>query len=308
MNLAPIGITTYSRVSHLQQTIQALRNNTIAKDSEVFIFSDAPKPGDEEKVHAVRNYLTTVSGFKRFTVIEHKENYSLSGNARECIRSLLDQYGKMIFMEEDIITAPSFLEYMNFMLDAYKDNPRILSIAGYCPPIKIPKNYPYDVFLHPRFNPWGFAIWKDRFDKIKTKIPSHVIRDIYLDPKKLWLFSQGGMEILPLVLSNYFEYRDGLDIRILPQQFLKNLLTVYPVRHLTDNIGLDGSGVHKKKKTWYRVKLENKAFEIPSLPIEMEPNRVILKEFYRFRSGNHLNRFKYLAGMVLIVLRKMILG
>jgi hypothetical protein len=114
--------------------------------------------------------------------------------------------------------------------------------------------------------------------------------------------------MLQLVLSNYFEYKDGLDIRIFPQQFLMNLLTIYPVRPLADNIGLDGSGVHRKKKTWYRVTPTNETFKLPLLPIEMEPNREILKEFYRFRSGDYLSRFKYLAGTLLVVMRRLVFG
>ena len=53
-DLAPIAVSTYARPQHLQQTIAALQKNTLAQQSELFVFSDAPKPGDEDKVEAVR--------------------------------------------------------------------------------------------------------------------------------------------------------------------------------------------------------------------------------------------------------------
>ncbi len=290
MSLAPIGISTYSRIDHLRRTLAALQNNFLAKESNVYVFSDAPKPGDEEKVQAVRDFLKTIDGFKGVEIIERETN-SRTYNNRQGMRMLLEKYGKMIFMEEDIVTAPSFLEYMNFALDAYENNPHIFSIAGYCPPIQIPEDYPYDVFLHPRFNPWGFAIWKDRFDKLEMTIPRFVMKKIFLNPANLYKYSlAGGARVVPLTLNNYFGYSDGLDIRAFSQQFVMNALTVCPTRSLVDNIGVDGSGVHVKKKRQYRISLPQEPFKEYALPVSLVPNREIVKKYYRFKSGSFLNQ------------------
>lgn len=303
MKLAPIGISTYSRLNHLTQTIEALKKNSLASESELYVFSDAPKADDEEKVKAVRTYLKNINGFKRIEIIERQTN-SRTYNNRQGMRMMLDRHDKMIFMEEDIVTAPSFLEYMNFALDAYENNSTIFSITGHCPPIHIPADYPYDVFLHPRFDPWGFGIWKDRFDMIEMKIPQRITRQVYLNPKKLYKFSKGGLDLLPLVLNNYFEYADGLDVRIFPQQFIMNMLTVYPVKHLVKNIGLDGSGVHPKKNPKYKIDLWEGRFQKISLPIDLNPNYEIMKSVYKFKSGSYWNRFRQIAWLILIILRK----
>lgn len=300
MNPAPIGVSTYARVEHLRQTIAALQRNTLAAESELYIFSDAPKPGDEAKVREVRSFIKMIDGFKRVEIIERETN-SRTYNNRQGMRMLLDRYGRMIFMEEDIVTAPTFIEYMNYMLDTYEDNPMVFSIAGYCPPIQIPKDYPYGIFLHPRFNPWGFGTWKDRFDKLEMQIPQRIFREIFFNPKTLWQFSQGGLDILPPVLNNYFHYADGLDSRIFAQQFSMNMLTVYPTRHLVDNSGVDGSGVHKKKKHWYRVTLSTDPFKEPALPGQMTPDPEIMRAFYVFRSGGIFNRIKILLLCVTII-------
>lgn len=62
-NLAPIGISTRSRTHHLKQVIDALKKNLLASDSEVYIFSDAPKSGDKVIVGEVRKYIHTITGF-----------------------------------------------------------------------------------------------------------------------------------------------------------------------------------------------------------------------------------------------------
>src|SRR3989344_9298840 len=110
-SLAPIGIPTYTRITHLQKTISALRANPLSIESDLYIYSDGPKDGDEKKVADMRAYLRTIRGFRSINIVEQKENNFIENNYR-CIRDLLDKYGKIIFMEDDIVTAPGFLKFM----------------------------------------------------------------------------------------------------------------------------------------------------------------------------------------------------
>ena len=137
MKLAPIGISTYCRLNHLKQTIIALQRNTLAKESELYIFSDAQKQGDEERVAKVREYIYTIDGFKKIHIVERKTNGRVANN-RGGMKHLLEKYGKMIWLEEDIVTTSGFLQFVNEALEFYKDDERIISITGYSPPIKIP--------------------------------------------------------------------------------------------------------------------------------------------------------------------------
>ena len=66
--LAPIVLFVYNRPWHTQQTIEALQKNKLAIDSELFIYSDAPKNENAiEKVQEVRNYIKTIKGFRKVT-------------------------------------------------------------------------------------------------------------------------------------------------------------------------------------------------------------------------------------------------
>ena len=148
--LAPIGISTYSRIHHLQKTVEALKNNLLASQSELFIFSDAPKAGDEEIVNKVRSYIHTITGFKKIHIIERSTNGRVKNN-RGGIQDLLDTYGKCIFMEDDNVTAPGFLNFVNKALETYEENEEILSVTGYTPPINIPNSCDQDFFVLSRF-------------------------------------------------------------------------------------------------------------------------------------------------------------
>lgn len=283
MKLAPIALSTYTRLSHLKKTVAALQKNTLAPQSELFIFSDGPKNGDESKVSDVRNYLRTIDGFKKVKIIESIENaYPENWNQGE--RMLLDEYGKIIILEEDIITAPSFLQFINQALDTYEYNPKIFSIAGYCPPIKIPRDYPYDVFLLPRFNAWGCGIWKDRFDLIERHLPKEEV-DIFINSwKEANDFLLGGPDMLHMLMMENIGKIDAIDVRIFFLQHKLQMDTIYPVGSLVKNIGLDGSGIHSPQSNYWDtdLTLDNKQRIIPHT---INRNQKIIMSHFYFRLG-----------------------
>lgn len=281
-NLAPIGISTYSRINHLKQTIEALQKNTLAKESELYIFSDAPREGDEEIVAKVRRYIRTVDGFKKVHIVEREVNGRVSNN-RGGMKQLLDQYGKMIFLEDDIVTAPGFLCFMNNALEFYKDNENIISISGYAPPIH---NYneksSIDMYLLPRFCAWGFGMTLENFKKYQRPINKNEYKAI---KNKTKVLSVGGIDVLNMIQKEVNGELDAGDVRIMYQQAIHNKYTLYPIKSLVQNIGHDGTGVHcgltnkfEHKKLW--SKTDNFKF-IKNI----QPDQRIIKANYKFRNN-----------------------
>ena len=113
-------------------------------------------------------------------------------------------------------------------------------------------------------------------------------------------FSRGGLDLLSAALNNYFGYTDKLDAKVSTEQFAMKMLTVCPVKNLVNNIGLDGSGVHKKKKNWYNAKLWSGQIQEFSFPEKIELNPEIVNRIYKFRSSNW-HGFKQLAKLILVV-------
>lgn len=287
-DLAPIGVSTYSRLNHLKQTIEALQRNTLAKDSEIYFFSDAPKKGDEEIVAKVRQYIHTIDEFKKVYIFERNTNSRIINN-RSGIRELLDKYGRMIYLEEDIVTAPGFLQFMNDALRYYENDQRILSISGYTPPINASKYCADDSFFLPRFNAWGFGIWKDRYETI---IPiSKKEFSIFLHNRKdVIRFMAAGEDMLNLLLSDVEGRINALDVKAMYRQFCNNQFTVYPRQSLVHNIGHDGTGVHCCKTAKYDVNLWDKThFEFIK---NIKLNTNIMKYHKRFRSLGFLGKIK----------------
>lgn len=245
MSLAPIGIVTYSRIEHLTQTVNSLKANGLSKQSELYIFLDAPRVGDEEKVSIVRDYIYTIDGFNKVHVIEREKN-DLYANYQLGVDQLLKEHGRCIFMEDDNVVSSDFLQYMNDGLEFYKDDKRIMAINGFNVPVsvdKYPENYTYDYYLSSYFCAAGFGTWQDRnflnivkyndgynelilnkelYKKIKTKVP-HLINEL----KRI---QEGTL--------------DAGDYKITFHMIKNDMYVIKPIQSKVNNIGHDGSGVH----------------------------------------------------------------
>lgn len=289
MRLAPIGVSTYSRLHHLKQAIVALQKNTLAKESELYIFSDAPKQGDEEKVAKVRNYIHTINGFKKVHIIERVKNSRIK-NSRGGIKQLLDQYGRIIFLAEDVITAPGFLQFMNDALNFYKDDKNIITISGYnVPASNFPESYKYEYYLSVYFNGWGFATWDDRgfMEAIEYNEAYNEAMDDILLYKKI-------NKIHPKLINGLKQIQDGKldagDYKIVFHSIKNNLYTIKPIQSFVNNIGHDGSGVHcginNKFKTEHSLnKKEVRFFDVVNYDFKIDQ---IFYEYFHPAPSRHI--------------------
>ena len=282
IDIAPIGLSTYARPQHLQQTIEALQKNILAPQSELYAFSDAPKTGDEERVAAVRSYLRTITGFKKVHIIERESNGRVA-NSRGGIQDLVDRFGRVIFLAEDIVTAPGFLTFMNEALNKYEENDRVFSVSGYCPPIRIPENYNHDIFFLRRFSGWGFGIWKNRFDRLEYMTPEEYEQFATNKNKVKDFVKAGGEDLMVMLKADAYGQIDAGDVKLMYAQFLSDQYTVYPTRSLVQNIGHDGTGTHCGNSDGFNVVLSNKTTFL--LPDDVVVDQRIVKANWKFRES-----------------------
>ena len=118
--LSPILLFVYNRLTHTQRCVEALLKNPLASESELFIYSDEAKDDiQKETVNEVRKYIHTVNGFKNITIIERNENWGLAKSIIDGVSTQVNRYGKVIVLEDDLVVAPHFLQFMNDALEAY---------------------------------------------------------------------------------------------------------------------------------------------------------------------------------------------
>ena len=167
-NLAPVAIFVYNRLANTRGVIEALQKNYLAKDTDVFVFSDGPNilknPANERKVAEVRQYLKTVTGFKSFNIIERPENFYIEKNITDGVTEIINKFGKIIVLEDDGVSAPNFLNFMNDALDFYEYKDKVMHIATFTF-IKAPSNNKTFFTTYSENTGGGWGTWRNRWDK-----------------------------------------------------------------------------------------------------------------------------------------------
>ena len=130
--LAPIVLFVYNRPEHTKLTVMALQKNELARESELFIYSDAPKNLDVKvKTDEVRKYIKSISGFKKIIIIEREKNWGLAASIIDGVTKIINEYGKIIVLEDDLVTSSYFLKFMNEALEFYKNEDKVWHISGW---------------------------------------------------------------------------------------------------------------------------------------------------------------------------------
>lgn len=270
MDLAPIILFCYNRPKHTKKTIEALKKNNLAKDSNLHIFLDGPKRfEDNEKIHEIEKYVNNIEGFNKCCLHKSNKNKGLANSVISGVTQIINKYDKVIVLEDDIVTSKNFLEFMNEALKFYKDSENIYSIGGYNIPINIPEDYKENVYLSYRAMSWGWATWKDRWSKIDWEIKDY--SEFINDRRAVDDFKLGGDD-LPQMLKMQLEGKiDSWAIRWCYNQYRNKQFTILPIKSLAKNIGCDNSGTHCNKTNKYDSKLDEKYIWSFKHDLEVDP-------------------------------------
>lgn len=284
MSLAPIVLFTYNRLEATKKTIQALQENFLAVESKLIIFSDGAKnENTESKVTEVRNYLKSINGFASIEIIESINNKGLANSIITGVTEVINQYGKVIVLEDDLVTLPNFLNYMNQNLDFYQENEKIISICGYGLKIRKPKDYNSDVYLYGRSSSWGWATWKNRWTPIDWEVKDW--NNFKTNKIAIRAFNKNGSDMFAMLKSVTEGNGNSWAIRFCYEQFKKSTYSIMPFKTLVNNIGFSESGTNTKFKfSRFKTRNENPNKLDFLLDKDIVLNDEIQKECYKYHS------------------------
>lgn len=278
MILSPIVLFVYNRQWHTQQTIEALQKNDLASESELFIYSDGPKDEQSiEKVANVRKYIQKIYGFKKITIIERDKNWGLANSIIDGVTTIVNQYGKIIVLEDDLITSPYFLLFMNEALEFYKEEKQVMHITGYSYPIK--QNELDDTFFIKPTSCWSWATWDRSWKYYQKDIDFYINR-----------FDQNMIN--DFNLNNAYNYFDQIvqnkqgkintwAIFWYASAYLQNGLSLHPKESYVQNIGFDDEGTHCRATTdFYTCFIQEPKLNFSTKITESQKGRKAYEEYF----------------------------
>ena len=299
--LAPIAIFAFNRPVHLQRTLDALAANSLACQSHVTIFCDGPRNDAERgKTDAVRAVAFAEIDKARFASVKtvmQECNRGLAPSIIAGVTSMLDVDERIIVVEDDLLTSPHFLRYMNDGLEVYAHEDAVASIHGYGFPHTV--SAPPETFFLPGADCWGWATWRRAWDVFEEDAAVLLER---IDALRLrHAFDVDGC-------YGYYEMleaaRDGKvsswAVRWYAATFLAHKWTLHPAQSLVFNMGNDSSGTHCGTSNGWDSTLASAPVPVQPMPVA---TNVIMYNAYKFFlvrvSGGRWNLLKRRAKRLL---------
>lgn len=244
---APVVLFVYNRPEHARLTLEALAANDLADQSELYIYSDGPKygalPEDMEKVRAVRKVIRGGRWCRQVHIIESEYNRGLADSIVAGVTEVVNRHGRVIVLEDDIVTRRGFLRFMNEALKLYEDEPRVMQISGmiYGTPRGVdPEGTSFLRVLACH----GWATWERAWRHYQHDVDA-LIRGLErkgISPHEFDI--DGAAHFYKQLLRN----REGdlytWAVRWYASWLVAGGYALFPHRSLVTNIGHDGTGVH----------------------------------------------------------------
>lgn len=257
MTLAPIVLFVYNRPRHTEQTLIALMNNDLSKDSILYIYADGPKAGasqtDLDNIAEVRALIKSQQWCGEVHIIESDRNKGLADSIVKGVTETVDKYGKVIVVEDDIETSVGFLTYMNDALNLHENNEKIMSVAGFMFPIEadgLPHAFCFDAGTC-----WGWATWKRAWKYFDADIQRVYDR---LESENVDWRKFNALQGTSYQEQLMYNVRGTLKTWAVKWQaaiYLNKGTVLHPRQSLVKNLGFDGSGMNCDDNEVYRKML-----------------------------------------------------
>jgi hypothetical protein len=278
---APVALFVYNRPDHTRQTLEALARNRLADQTTLYVFSDGPKanatPAERERIRETRQLVCSRSWTKATILVEAEQNRGLADSIVSGVQRVLQEHGRVIVLEDDIVTSAGFLTYMNESLELYANDEQVMHVSGYMYPLGLqPKGTAFLRVL----SCWGWATWSRAWRHYDANIETHLQR--FNSPPRIRKFNiEGHADFHQQLLDNRSGRIRSWAVRWYASWLSQGGLTLFPTQSLVRNIGHDGSGIHCDVDNRFDTTLTD-SIPVSRLPLRENLSlRWRINEFYR---------------------------
>tara|TARA_A100001011_G_scaffold93198_1_gene98001 strand:+ start:1219 stop:2202 length:984 start_codon:yes stop_codon:yes gene_type:complete len=276
----PILLILFNRPQYIEESINSIN---LINPNKLYIHIDGPRNDiDNKKIEEIKTHFSNLKKTIEIKILNQEKNLGCSLGVVTAIDWFFqnEEYG--IILEDDLIPNISFYYYCQALLEKFKNDKNIFMISGDNGGELIPSNYfnELDFISSPVPLIWGWATWRDRWEKYKYKIPN-------INPIKLFfLLNQFKFFERLIVIKYFYKIKNPLtfsstwDILFFYTMVLSNMNCIIPKQNLISNVGFDEQATHTKEKTFrsnadtYELIVKN--FELNYLPKEINSKIIYL--------------------------------
>ena len=283
---APIALFVFKRPDHTRRTLESLARNAEFERSALHVFCDGSRgPADDAAVDATRRLVRNWPHPNK-TVHEAPANRGLAASVIAGVTALCDAHGRVIVVEDDLVVAPVFLDFLNRALDTYADDPRVMQVSGHMFPVELDAGGGDAVFL-PFITSWGWATWQRAWSSFDPHMRdfSQLVADRAIRRR---FDLENAYPYFAMLKKQKAGQIDSWAIRWYLSVFVAKGLTLYPRRSLVQNEGFDGSGTHNSNRAHASIlQLPSSKLSIEGLMTECDESakRVVIKHLKASRGG-----------------------
>lgn len=295
--LAPVVLFVFNRPEHTRKALQALSEADCAMETTLFIYADAPKDNSNDEVYnsvyEVRNILKEKKWCGNVNIIEQTENKGLAKSIISGVSEVVNKYGTVIVLEDDIIVSKGFLKYMNDALQLYENEDRVMHISGYTYPYTTNVRLKSDTYFLRIYSCWGWATWKRAWIHFNDSTDYHL--SLLNSNDKIKKFNLDGFgDYYNQLILNQKALINTWAVKWYSSWYHTGGFSLFPYSSLTQNIGHDGTGIHSFSTNHFDVKTIDYV-NVEKIPILENTSirkqvKLLYKRIYKKSSWYNLKR------------------
>lgn len=245
----PVAMVFFNRPEPLKECFEAVRN---ARPTKLFLIQDGARENnktDSENIAKCREVVSNIDWECEVKEIFSDVNLGCGKRIYSGVKEAFETVDRLIILEDDIVASSDFFKFCAEMLEKYKNDERIIDIAGmnHC---GVTERCPYSYFFSEIGSCWGWATWKRSWDLMQFELNflddkyavDCFMNSVYKNKKEKKKILEDGRN-RKRILEN------GGKLSAWTYQFkmagyFNSTLSIIPQKNLISNIGLTNDSSH----------------------------------------------------------------
>lgn len=237
---APIAVIIFNRPEHAR----ALRASLASQETrDLYVIVDGAREGRVGENLLVEECISIFKdwpGRVNFTISQ--TNLGCKDRVSSGLNWVFEQTDRAIILEDDILPSSDFFNFCDEMLEAYKDEPSIMSVCGTKHYLgSVPES---DYYFTKYSSCWGWATWKRAWSQYDDKFLSYSHKTIFLNLCKYLGSYRAGIYWLFRLRQVLSWNKSAWDYCWMINCFLAKGVHIAPAENMVINTGFGENSTH----------------------------------------------------------------